>query len=98
MDTTNLVIAKHDLRPKRRNIKILKMADRTEFAVMDKNGIIHQSAVKEDMEIAFNAMQENQEYFSSRDYPEDSYNDYVGEYGTDWEGELKFIEIHEIAW
>ena len=73
------------------------MADRSEYAVMDDKGIIHQSSVKEDMEIAFNAMQENQEYFYSLDYPEDSYNDYVGEYGTEWEGDLKFIEILEVT-
>lgn len=72
------------------------MAIYSEYAVMDDNGIIHQSPVKEDMEIAFNAMQENQEYFYSRDYSEDSYNDYVGEYGTEWEGDLKFIEILEV--
>ena len=51
---------------------------------MDDNGIIHQSSVKEDMEIAFNAMQENQEFFYTQDYPEESYNEYVSEYGTDW--------------
>jgi hypothetical protein len=73
------------------------MANNNEFAIMDDNGIIHSSFVKEDMEIAFNAMQENQNYFMDNDYPEDSYNDYVGEYLTDWVGDLKFIEVLELV-
>jgi hypothetical protein len=73
------------------------MANRSEYAVMDDNGIIHQSSVKEDMEIAFNAMQESQEFFYTQDYPEESYNEYVSEYGTDWEGDLRFIEILEVS-
>ena len=68
-----------------------------QYAVMDDNGVIHQSSVKEDMEIAFNAMQENQEWFYTRDYSEDSYWEYVGEYGTEWEGDLKFIQILEVS-
>ena len=73
------------------------MANNNEYAIMDDNGVIHSSFHKEDMEIAFNAMQENQSFFSDRDYPEDSYNEYVGEYGTEWVGDLKFIEVLELV-
>jgi len=68
------------------------------FAIIDDNGIIHQSSHKEDMEIAFNAMQENQSYFSEQDYPESSYDEFVSKYKTDWEGDLNFVEVIDCAY
>jgi hypothetical protein len=60
------------------------------FEIIDNNGTIH-SGHQVEMEIAFNAMIDNDDYFDETS-PE-LIEQYKSEYQTDWVGDLKLIKI-----
>ena len=58
------------------------------WAVMDDNGIIHESKDQEEMELAFDTM------CGHLDTSEKNRKRLEKEWGTEWDGTLRLIEIH----
>lgn len=59
------------------------------FEIIDAQGTIHSSEDKEEMEYAFHAMIDCKEYFGD----DVSFYEAKEEYGCEWEGDLKLIEV-----
>ena len=54
------------------------------YEIIDDNGVIHASDNREDMEYAFAVMTDSYDHYSEEEKEE---------YGTEWEGDIKLVEV-----
>ena len=63
-----------------------------EYLIIDDNGTIH-TGNEDDMNIAFAAMTEDKDFFSTKK----EFKEAVKEYKTDWSGDLMLVEVKKTA-